>query len=292
MNSLGSKQKLSILLFSIFCIFILDCTGHQSGRISNEESLTSTIKKGKLYWDQRTDTTSIKNAQFFIGSAYSQKPSDYDLAILYSEILYTNGLFFEKNKIDKAKLFLNGFKICKKAVYNHPDFSSIYQNAQGDSSFRLLSTISEAPKSLIPGLFWWANNLSRYLNSKPVLERIKNRELIEVILHRIISLDPSFNYSGAYRIFGSFYTRIPGIELSQSKNYFDQAINLNPNYFGNFIHLAEFYYQKAGNKELFNKILTDIINLDPSTYPEIMPENILYQEKAKTLLDKESSLFE
>ena len=61
--------------------------------------------------------------------------------------------------------------------------------------------------------------VARYLNSKPVLERMKNRELIEVILHRIISLDPSFNYSGAYRIFGSFYTRIPGIELSQSKNF-------------------------------------------------------------------------
>ena len=50
----------------------------------------------------------------------------------------------------------------------------------------------------------------------------KQRELLEVIMHRVISLDPGFNFSGPYRFFGSLYTRIPGIELSQSKTYFDR----------------------------------------------------------------------
>ena len=52
-------------------------------------------------------------------------------------------------------------------------------------------------------------------------------------MHRVISLDPGFNFSGPYRFFGSLYTRIPGIELSQSKTYFDQAITANPEYLGN-----------------------------------------------------------
>ena len=292
MTILDSKQKLLILLFATICILILNCAGHQSKSINNDNEFSSIIEKGKLFWDQRSDTNAIKKAQHFIGSAYNQKPDDYDLALLYSKILYTNGLFHEKNNKNKTKLFFDGATICRNAIFNHPDFHTIYQNTKGDSSFRILSTIIEAPKTLIPGLFWWANNLSSYLNLKPVLERINNRELIEVILHRIISLEPSFYYSGAYRLFGSFYTRIPGIELSQSKNYFDQAINLNAEYFGNYVNYAEFYYQKAGNKELFNKILTNVINLDPSTYPDIMPENVLYQEKAKNLLKKESSLFE
>ena len=83
---------------------------------------------------------------------------------------------------------------------------------------------------------------------KPVLDRIKQRELLEVIMHRVISLDPGFNFSGPYRFFGSLYTRIPGIELSQSKTYFDQAITANPEYLGNKVLMAQFYYQKAGNR--------------------------------------------
>ena len=156
----------------------------------------------------------------------------------------------------------------------------------------MIDLLSEAPKSVIPGLFWWATNLGRYLNDKPVLERLKYRELLEVIMHRIISLEPNFYYSGPYRFFGSLYTRIPGIELSQAKTYFDQAIQTNPEYLGNLVHMAEYYYQKSGNREMFNKTLKSVIDTDINLNPELMAENYLYQKRSRELLKKEASLFE
>ena len=156
----------------------------------------------------------------------------------------------------------------------------------------MINLLSEAPKSVLPGLFWWATNLVWYLNEKPVLERLQYRELLEVLMHRIISLDPSFYYIGPYRFFGSLYTRIPGIELSQSRTYFEQAIQAHPEYLGNFVHMAEYYYQKSGNREQFNKTLKMVLNTDLNTSPELMTENFLYQKRAKLLLRKETSLFE
>mgnify|MGYP006273119901 FL=1 len=66
---------------------------------------------------------------------------------------------------------------------NHEDFIPIYILSKGDSSFKLLSAIADAPLSIVPGLYWWAVNLGMYLNNQPVLARIKHRELLEVIMH-------------------------------------------------------------------------------------------------------------
>jgi hypothetical protein len=111
-------------------------------------------------------------------------------------------------------------------------------------------------------------------------------------MHRTLSLEPSFFYSGPYRFFGSLYTRIPGVELSQSETYFNQALSANPDYLGNAVHMAEFYHQKAGNREQFHTMLTDVIDADFSANPDVIAENLFYQDRARWLLSQESSLFE
>ena len=234
----------------------------------------------------------MDKAEHFINLSHKQRGNDFELSVLYSQISFTRAYFFEKNNQKQDSLFLQGSHSCKKAVLAHEDFIPIYVLSKGDSTFKLLSAIADAPLSIVPGLYWWAVNLGMYLNNQPVLDRIKQRELLEVIMHRVISLDPGFNFSGPYRFFGSLYTRIPGIELSQSKTYFDQAITANPEYLGNKVLMAQFYYQKAGNREDFHNTLKKVLEADLNKYPEIMADNFFYQKKAKSLLKDELILFE
>jgi hypothetical protein len=131
-----------------------------------------------------------------------------------------------------------------------------------------------------------------YLNNKPAIERINHRELLEIVMHRIISLDPNYDYGGAYRFFGVFYSRIPGVEINQSKTYFEKAISSNENYFGNKVQMSEFFYQKSENKPSFLIQLQQVINLEASTFTEMVPENIYYQKRAKNLLNQQDTLFE
>ena len=177
-------------------------------------------------------------------------------------------------------------------MITHKEFQSIYETAQGDSSFRLLSALANTPRVLVPGLFWWATNQVWYLNSKPAMERLNSREILEVIMHRIISLEPDYFYGGPYRFFGLFYTRIPGVELIQSKTYFEQAIANHPEYMGNAVQMSEFYNQKAGNRDQFHTQLKFVLSKNPTTDPQILPENLFYQDRAQMLLDQESILFE
>ena len=260
--------------------------------VAQTQNVDFLIEQGKLFWEQRSDSSAIMKADHFLSLANEYRPHDFGPSVLYSRVLYFRAMFLEKDPAVKDSLFARGANAAKQSVMTHMEFQSIYKTAQGDSSFRVLAALTNAPRVLVPGLFWWATNQAWYLNSKPAMERLNHRELLEVIMHRIISLEPDFFYGGPYRFFGLFYSRIPGVELIQSKTYFEQALATHPDYMGNAVHMSEFYHQKAGNRDQFQIQLESVISTDPTTSPEILPENLFYQDRARLLLKQKSILFE
>ena len=284
------KQKLHLYLFVL--VFSYNCAGSDPQLETKKQNVDYLIEQGKVLWSQRTNNLSLDKAGHFIGLAHKQRPDDFELSVLMGQINYHKAYFIETETSKKDSLFLEGSNICKKAVMVHPDFNKVYNKAMGDSTFKLLSAIADAPKSVVPGLYWWAVNLAYYLINKPVLARLNQRELMETIMHRVLALEPAFHFSGPYRFFGILYTRIPGIELSQSETYFNQALTADPEYLGNKVTMAEFYHQKAGNREQFNLFLKEILDTDLVEHPELLIENYFFQKRAETLLERESSLFE
>lgn len=258
----------------------------------NDNNVDFLIKKGKLFWEQRTDDKALKKADHFISLAKNIRPLDFELSILLSKIKYNIAKNIEVDQELKDSLYLEGARFSRDAVLNHIMIKSLLDESNLDSSSKILKTIAKAPKEVVPGLFWWAENLSHYLIEQPVMKRLNHRELLEVLMNRVLALDPGFYYSGPYRFFGSLYTKIPGIELSQSDTYFKQSIDSNPEYLFNWISYAEFYHQKKGNREQYNKILKEVLNSDINQFPEIMNDNYFSKIYARRLLEKESLLFE
>ena len=286
--------SLSRLLILILCVFKSWQCSSQKIELDHAQSqnIDFIIEQAKMLWEQRSDSTALKNANHILGLAYDVEQDNPEILELYSKSLFFQGMFLEEDNKIKDSLFLKGSEISKTAVLSNFAFKQKLNNMIGDSSFKILSTLSEAPKELIPSMYWWATNKLWYLNNKAAIERIHHRELLEVIMHRIISLEPEYEQGGAYRFFGVFYSRIPGVELNQSKIYFEKAITSSENYFGNKVQKSEFYYQKAEDKSSFLTLLKSVIKLDASIYPEIMAENMFYQERAKLLLRQQDTLFE
>jgi hypothetical protein len=273
-------------------LFFFSCYNPYVSQNASEKNIDFLIDKGRLSWEKRTSSGSLENANHFITLATKKRPNDFNLSILHSKIKFNLAKYIENEPEIKKQLFLEGAEISKNAIFNHPSFNSILIESKEYSSSELIFAINKAPKILVPGLFWWAENLAHHLNGKSVLERLNHRELLEVLMHRVISLDPGFNYSGPYRFFGSLYTRIPGVELTQSETYFKQAINSNSDYLGNLVSMAEYFHQKKGNREQFNKILLEVSKTDIDQFPEIMNQNYFSKKYALELLEKESLLFE
>ena len=261
----------------------------QDAQSQNVEFL---VQQAKQLWEQRSDSNSVIKANYILGLANDVKINNKNIVNIYSQSLFFQGMFLENDKIKKDSLFLKGAEIAKYSILNDSLFQTTFNETIGDDDFKMLSALSVAPKELVPGMYWWATNKLWYLNSKPAIERINHRELLEVIMHRIIALEPDYLYGGPYRFFGIFYSRIPGVEISQSKNYFEKAISSYPDYFGNKVQMSEFYYQKAENKNSFQNQLNSIISIEPTIDPEIIPENIFYQKRAILLLNQKEILFE
>ena len=268
------------------------CAGSEKNIRENKKIADELISQANSYWNQRTDAKALDKAENLILKVLEKKPDQLEHIILLVKIKFTRAYFQVPDPDQESKLFFEASELCRNAVVNHPDFLAIYNSIVGDSTEKLLSSLSKAPNSMLPGLYWWGKNLAHYLNSRPVIERLSSRELLEVIMNRVLTLDPGFHYGGAYRFFGMLYTRIPGMDIEQSFAYFDQAIKSNPHYLANSVFLADFYHQKAGNREQFNKILTSVLSTNLTKHPEVMNDNWLYQKKAQRLLENESSLFE
>ena len=76
-----------------------------------------------------------------------------------------------------------------------------------------------------------------------------------------------------------------------AENNFHKSIIGSPHYFATYVTRAQYFHTKNGDREKFIQDLQKVLNMDPTILPEVSPENLFEQEKAKNLLSKESSLF-
>ena len=284
-------KKITIISFAVL---FFNCTNPKI-ELENAQSqnIEFLIEQATNLWEKRSDTNAVKQANYFLGLAYNVKKANTEITNLYIKCLFFQGMFLEENNDKKDSLFLKGSEVAKNSVLMNDIFTELVQNSSiGDSTFKILTALSEAPKELVPSMYWWATNKLWYLNTKPAIERINQRELLEVIMHRVISLEPNYDYGGAYRFFGVFYSRIPGVELNQSKTYFEKAISTNEAYFGNQVQMSEFYYQKSEDKTSFIEQLEYVKSLDASISNSNMAENLYYQKRANKLLLQQDTLFE
>ena len=135
-------------------------------------------------------------------------------------------------------------------------------------------------------------NLGEFIFPKPVRKRMQQRDLLESLYRRIHSLNPTYDFGRQIRLLGILYSRLPGMDVNQAKVYFDTAIRMYPNCFSHRTAKAEYYFIKSGNRESFHNELSQVMTLDPTKIPDIMPENLMEQRRAEILLKREPDLFE
>ncbi|MEE8408419.1 MAG: TRAP transporter TatT component family protein, partial [Myxococcota bacterium] len=91
-----------------------------------------------------------------------------------------------------------------------------------------------------------------------------------------------------------FYAKAPsfaGGDLDKSKQHFERAIELEPNYLGTKVLYAEYYAPKREDKELFTRLLNEVAGGDVTVLPGLEPEQTFEQKKAERLLSEVDEIF-
>lgn len=287
-------KKLTLFILSIF-LWIMGCTTNTntfSRYISAQKNIKFLADQGRYHWEKRVDSKNAKSARTFLSKANLLNPDDKEVVALYARACHFTGYYFEENLNTSDSLFIEGMNVAWEYIISTDEYQEGVALSDGDSTTKMISGIENLSQEMVPILFWWISNYSQFLITKPVLERLKNREVIETALHKVLALQPDFFYHGANRIFGGIYARLPGVELKNSIINFDRSLKGSPNYIGTYVIRARYLHTKTGNLEAFMNDLQLVLNADPTILPQVSPENLLEQEKARNLLKQASSLFE
>ena len=286
------RNKLFIILNII--LFLSGC-GYNSKTYSPYLSKTKNIQflvnQGKINWEKRVNIDEANKSKLFLSKAYTLDPNNDEVAILYSRACNFIGHYIEKDPFKADSIFSEGMDIAWDYIISTDSYQEGSAFSEGNDKEKIIAGIENISDELLPVLYWWVENYSSYLMTKPVMSRLENRDKVETALHQILSIKPDFYYHGANRIFGELYSRLPGVDLIHSENNFQKSVAGSPNYFANYVSRAQYFHTKNGDREKFIQDLQKVLNMDPTILPEVSPENLFEQEKAKILLSKESSLF-
>ena len=182
------------LFISISLVLLFSCATKSpiaNRYVSKKKNIEHLIKLGNLNWEKRVDVQSAKLSKHFLAKAVELDQDNPDAVALYSRSCYFNGRFIKHSEPESAdSLFTEGFSAAWKFITATREFQSGFQSIEGDSIAKNIAGLESLPNEVLPVAYWWAENFTSYLLTKPVLERLENREIIETVLHQILSIDP------------------------------------------------------------------------------------------------------
>ena len=221
------------------------------------------------------------------------------------------------NKPDNVKLLLNNTKAYSAYVQvmsecGHPERSEVLSEKAKEYGLRLLrektgiiksdslEMISEklhkSDKGDVPALFWGAYGWARWISyQQGSPAAVIDLPKIEMIMKRVVELDENFYNGGAHLFLGIYYTLKPAIyggDPEASLFHFEKALSISTRRFlPVLVAHADSYAKMVFDRELYQKLLEEVLVFDISTAPDLTLSNIIAQKQARKLLNEIDEYF-
>lgn len=145
-------------------------------------------------------------------------------------------------------------------------------------------------------LFWvgqcWGSWISLNLDSVQALSDLPR---VEILMNRVLELDPSFHHAGPHVFLGAFYggrSHMLGGNPDKARNHFEKALKITK---GKYLLIpllySKTYAVQNQDKELFEMQLKKIVQTSVDVFPEQRLANQIAKRKAEILLGKIDELF-
>ncbi len=156
--------------------------------------------------------------------------------------------------------------------------------------------LSGFKKSDVPALFWggygWANYIL-YQNGSP--SSIADLFKIEQIMLKVLELDPLYYHGAVHLFLGVYYGSRPAIyggKPEESRKHFEEGLSIcSRHYLPVHVAYAEYYARNTLNRELFEKLLQEVLDFPLKRRPDLSLSNQIAKRRAKKLLDQADTYF-
>jgi hypothetical protein len=244
-------------------------------------------------WQERDNPEKARAAIAILEKDLSQNPHQTEKVVRLSRLYYLVGESLPAKgpgSEEKLSYYDKAFQTCRSEL--------AYQLGLSGSKVEDEAIVKAATKDHLPLLYWAAAGIARWGKHAPFAKKVAARSKIRLYWDRVMELDPTYFHGGAYRFFGGYYALVPPItgeqDVNKSREMFEKAVATAPYYLETKVLYAEAYaaHPKVRDRELFRKLLQEVLSADPGTDPDYAAENRLAQKKAQNLLSQENELFE
>lgn len=253
---------------------------------------TAKLQEADGHWAKREDKAEALAAIAAWQEASKLDPTDAGIALklTYAWYFVANAhLFWEEDEDGMKAAYDKGVTEGERAIkLLSPAFAEHIRN--GKPWEQAIPAVDKAGQ---PALYWYATNLGRWATLDGITTLLSNKDRVFAIMEHCLKLDETFFHGAPHRYFGVAYTKIPfpSGDLPRSRKAFERAIELDPKYPDTRVLFAESYAAKAGDKELYLRLVNEVIAMPDDIIPELVPETRNAKRKAKKMLDEAGDLF-
>lgn len=155
-----------------------------------------------------------------------------------------------------------------------PEFTALLQKTSRDE---------------IEPLFWGAYGWALWIASQQgAPSAMADLPRVEQLMQRVAALDDSYYYGGAHLFLGIYYGAKPvmyGGKPELARQHFERALATNQrNFLPVQVAYAESYARSQQDRELYRRLLEEVLAFDPSRAPDLTLSNLVAQRRAGRLL--------
>lgn len=255
------------------------------------DAYQTALDDAKAGWANRGDRASVEKAIAALERATSLKPEDGEsLAFLARAYFFLADGHLRHDAAARMATYEKGTAAGERAlVALNPDF-----RRRVTSGEKVDQAIGVVGSEGLSAMYWYATNLGKWATDKGLAARLGNKDRIYAVMSRVLALDEKYFHGAPHRYFGAYYAILPGFagrDMNKSKDHFEKALAIAPNYPATRVLYAQWYAVGTQNRPLFDEQLKAVLDAKEDAVPDVAPEIKNEKEKARELLAKADDLF-
>ena len=220
-----------------------------------------------------------------------KKNKDLLLMLTQGFASYSLG-FLEDDEPERASLFYLRAKDYGLMLLGH---TKAFKDSIPTKESNFRQALQQLKKDDVPALFWtafaWAGwiNLNRD-NPKAVFEL----NIVKAMMQRVLDLEETFFFGAAHLFFGAMNASMPkmlGGDPEKAKQQFDRSLEISD---GKFlitkVYIARYYAVSTLDEELFDKLLTEVLQAPQDILPGYELLTSVAKDKAQKLMERKEDL--
>jgi len=281
-------------LLALLCVSLAGCF---SSRQMITDSAVGLFQELALSVNRQSDVALVRQGipsyLLLIDGIIQANPGNPDLLLAAAQAYASYASLLEEEDTTRTAQLIQKAKIYAiKALEQNP----LFKGAPENSLDLFKKQMEKSEKSHVPLLFGVGNIWGTWIAQGPdSVEGMADLPKVEVLMDRVLQLDPGYYYGGPHLFKGILLSARPvqyGGDLKKAETHFQQALNYSQGKFlMTYIFYAQYYAKQRLDRDLFVKTLNQVLSTPPEIEPELTLINTLAHEKAKKLLSEVDEYF-